>query len=185
MTKYIVAVEGKQYSIDVIKKGNEEHFMVKVDNKPSEVEIKNKFEYETPLQFRIGEKTHTVKISRTDKRAPFLVKVKDVPLKAEVKTQLSRVTTQTTEALPPTIITIKSPTGKAMTEGAVTAPMAGKIVSVKVRDGDPVKIGTVLCILEAMKMENEIIAPKAGTVQEVNVSEGSTVNEGDILIVIK
>jgi biotin carboxyl carrier protein len=63
--------------------------------------------------------------------------------------------------------------------------MAGKIVSVKVRDGDPVKIGTVLCILEAMKMENEIIAPKAGTVQEVNVSEGSTVNEGDILIVIK
>lgn len=74
---------------------------------------------------------------------------------------------------------------KMIEEGAVMAPMAGKIVSVKVKQGDSVKLGDVLCILEAMKMENEITAPKTGTVQSVNISEGMGVSEGDILIVIK
>jgi acetyl-CoA/propionyl-CoA carboxylase biotin carboxyl carrier protein len=62
--------------------------------------------------------------------------------------------------------------------------MTGKIVSVKVNKGDKVKAGQVLCVIEAMKMENEITASKAGSVQEVNVSEGSSVNEGEILFVI-
>jgi glutaconyl-CoA decarboxylase len=48
-----------------------------------------------------------------------------------------------------------------------------------------VKLGEVLCVLEAMKMENEITAPKAGTIQEVRASEGMPVNEGTILVVIK
>jgi acetyl-CoA/propionyl-CoA carboxylase biotin carboxyl carrier protein len=69
-------------------------------------------------------------------------------------------------------------------EGAVTAPMTGKIMSVKVKKGDPVKQGQALCVIEAMKMENEIVAPKAGTVQDVNVSEGSAVNEGDTLFIL-
>ncbi len=64
------------------------------------------------------------------------------------------------------------------------APMAGKIVSVRVKKGDAVKMGAVLCVLEAMKMENEIGAPRAGAVQEVNVAEGSSVSEGDVLFVV-
>ena len=70
-------------------------------------------------------------------------------------------------------------------EGVVAAPMAGKIVSVKVKKGDPVKMGTVLCVLEAMKMENEITSSKTGIVEEVRTQEGKAVNEGDILVVIK
>jgi biotin carboxyl carrier protein len=62
--------------------------------------------------------------------------------------------------------------------------MTGKIVSVKVKKGDGVKTGQVLCIIEAMKMENEIYSPKTGTVQQVNVSDGSSVNDGEILFVI-
>jgi biotin carboxyl carrier protein len=62
--------------------------------------------------------------------------------------------------------------------------MMGKIVSVKVKQGDQVKQNQVLCIIEAMKMENEITAPKAGTVHEVLVSDGSAVNEGDTLLII-
>jgi biotin carboxyl carrier protein len=69
-------------------------------------------------------------------------------------------------------------------EGAVTAPMTGKIVRVQVKMGDVVKQNQVLCVIEAMKMENEITAPKAGTVQKVSVSAGSPVNEGDVLVVV-
>jgi biotin carboxyl carrier protein len=73
---------------------------------------------------------------------------------------------------------------KVAVEGAVTAPMTGKIVKVKVKKGDQVKAGQVLCVVEAMKMENEISAPRAGTIQEVNVAEGTPVNEGETLFVI-
>lgn len=64
----------------------------------------------------------------------------------------------------------------------VTAPMPGNIVSVKVKVGDTVNSGDVLCVLEAMKMENEIMAPKAGKVVAVSTSAGSTVNTGDVLV---
>ena len=67
---------------------------------------------------------------------------------------------------------------------AVTAPMPGTILKVNVTQGQTVKEGEVLCILEAMKMENEILAPKAGTVTQLLVSKGSTVDTGATLVVI-
>ncbi|UCE97031.1 MAG: biotin/lipoyl-binding protein [Candidatus Bathyarchaeota archaeon] len=70
-------------------------------------------------------------------------------------------------------------------EGCVMAPMAGKIISVKVKQGDTVKAGDVVCILEAMKMENEITAANSGKIKEVNVTEGEPVNDGDVLIIIE
>ena len=67
---------------------------------------------------------------------------------------------------------------------AVNAPMPGTILKVNVTQGQAVKAGTVLCVLEAMKMENEIMAPKDGTVAQVVVSKGASVSTGDALIVI-
>ena len=67
---------------------------------------------------------------------------------------------------------------------AVTAPMPGNILKVNVNTGDAVKAGTVLCVLEAMKMENEIMAPKDGTVTQVLVQKGSTVDTGAPLVVL-
>lgn len=81
----------------------------------------------------------------------------------------------------------KAPTSKPVAAGAgetVSAPMPGNILDVKVHQGDKVKSGDVLLVLEAMKMENEILAPKDGVVVSVSVAKGSTVNSGDALCVI-
>ena len=67
---------------------------------------------------------------------------------------------------------------------AVNAPMPGNILKVNVQNGQAVKAGQVLVVLEAMKMENEIMAPKDGTVTQVLVSKGSTVDTGAPLVVI-
>ena len=65
---------------------------------------------------------------------------------------------------------------------AVNSPMPGTVMSIAVKPGDSVKAGDVLCILEAMKMENEIVAPKDATVASVNVNQGQSVNSGDLLV---
>ena len=67
---------------------------------------------------------------------------------------------------------------------AVNAPMPGNILKVNVTNGQAVKEGDVLVVLEAMKMENEIMAPKNGTVTQVLVQKGSTVDTGAPLVVI-
>ena len=67
---------------------------------------------------------------------------------------------------------------------AVTAPMPGNILKVNVTEGQAVKEGDVLVVLEAMKMENEILAPKACTVKQVLVSKGATVDTGATLVVL-
>lgn len=66
----------------------------------------------------------------------------------------------------------------------VEAPMPGNIWKLIAKEGDEVKAGDILLILEAMKMENEIVAPRDGIVSSVNTTEGSAVNTGDKLVVI-
>lgn len=63
----------------------------------------------------------------------------------------------------------------------ITAPMPGNILKVNVSNGQAVKKGDVLMILEAMKMENEILAPADATVASVNVSANQTVESGTVL----
>jgi len=63
----------------------------------------------------------------------------------------------------------------------VAAPMPGKILAIKANNGQAVKKGEVIMILEAMKMENEITAPEDGTVASINVGVGDSVESGDTL----
>ena len=66
----------------------------------------------------------------------------------------------------------------------VAAPMPGKIFKVNVQKGDSVKRGDVICILEAMKMENEIMASQDGKIMDISVVVGQTVSTGDALVTI-
>ncbi len=68
--------------------------------------------------------------------------------------------------------------------GQVTVPMQGTIVKVLVAVGDDVEVGQAVCVLEAMKMENNITAEAAGSVTEIRVNPGDAVGAGDVVVVI-
>ena len=67
---------------------------------------------------------------------------------------------------------------------AVKAPMPGTILKMNVKVGDKIEKDSLVCILEAMKMENEIFSPVSGTVTAVNAPQGATVNSGDAIVTI-
>ena len=67
---------------------------------------------------------------------------------------------------------------------SITAPMPGTILDVKVSVGQSVKKGETVCVLEAMKMENDIPASQDGVVASVNVQKGASVGANDVLITL-
>ncbi len=77
-----------------------------------------------------------------------------------------------------------SPAAAAVSGTQVISPMPGTILKVNAAEGQAVKAGDVLFILEAMKMENEIVAPCDGTVKQILASKGSTVDTDQILAVL-
>jgi biotin carboxyl carrier protein len=76
------------------------------------------------------------------------------------------------------------PAEEAAGQGVVKAIMPGKIVRVVVKEGDEVKEGQVVAILEAMKMENELSAPVSGQVKQVLVKAGATVEQNQTIVVV-
>ena len=64
----------------------------------------------------------------------------------------------------------------------VKAPLQGTIMKVMVKPGDVVKKGTPVCVIEALKMENDVVAPEDGTVASVNVKSGDSVKTDEVLL---
>jgi biotin carboxyl carrier protein len=183
MPEYEVFIDGKPRRIELTKT-SERSFAVRIDDKSLNVTLQtDKFDLEKEFSIRINEKAYAVELPKFDDEKLFPIKVEEATFKAELKTATAKTALQAFEPTPLTP-TKRAVAQKQAVEGEVAAPMTGKIVSVKVKKGDQVKAGHVLCVIEAMKMENEIAASKPGRVQEVNVSEGSSVNEGEVLFVI-
>lgn len=67
----------------------------------------------------------------------------------------------------------------------IRAPLAGKVISIPVNEGDTVEEDDEVMVLEAMKMETSVYAPADGTVREIRVKTGESVEEDDVLMILE
>ena len=185
MPEYDIIIENRAYRVDLARKTDYGVFEAKINGRQVLLELERDQPHMiSPSMIKVEGKTYRVELEKIVRHSPVILKINGIPFKAELKKHVRETITKKAkvEKLTKKLeATIKS----QRREGVVVAPMAGKIVSIKVRKGDSVKTGDVLCILEAMKMENEILASKTGKVQEINLTEGKPVRDGDILVVIK
>jgi biotin carboxyl carrier protein len=90
------------------------------------------------------------------------------------------------DAVPPAASAVSAPADAPLPagSGAMTAPLPGIILEIRVKPGDAVEAGQTVAVMEAMKMENNLTAQRAGTVREIRVQKGAVVATGDVLMVI-
>jgi acetyl-CoA/propionyl-CoA carboxylase, biotin carboxylase, biotin carboxyl carrier protein len=79
----------------------------------------------------------------------------------------------------------KGGSGPSASSESLASPLQGTVLKVAVAEGDEVAEGDLVCVIEAMKMENEIVAHRAGKVTVVNVVEGGAIGSGDVVAVIE
>ena len=183
LKEHSVLISGKRHRVKLLRVDGGSPFLVEVDDKAYEVELLNELNYGTPVSIRVGGRPYRVELEEVNKSKPFSVKVNDRLFRVEYEA-VSRTPPRAIEATLPA--TLRRPAAKLIADkGVVTASMPGRVVSLKVEVGDSVEEGDAICVLEAMKMENEIAAPTTGVVEEVMVSKGASVNRGDALVVIK
>mgnify|MGYP001772590969 CR=1 FL=1 len=113
----------------------------------------------------------------------FEVEVEEI--KSETVTVAPATPTETGLKKPEAATPVKAAVVSGEERKIVRAPIPGTIVSVKCREGEEVRKGDPLLVLESMKMENVIYSPTSGKVKRIAVSEGSSVNYGDVLVEIE
>lgn len=183
LREHNIFIDGKTHRVKLLRVDRGSPFLVEVDDKAYEVELLNELNYDTPVSIRVDGRPYRVELEEVRKSKPFSVKVNDRLFRVEYEA-VSQTRPRAIEATLPA--TLRRPTAELIADkGVVTASMPGRVVSLKVEAGDSVNEGDAICVLEAMKMENEIAAPMAGVVEEIMVSEGASVNRGDALVVIK
>jgi biotin carboxyl carrier protein len=176
-----VFVEGKHRLVRLAKTDRPTFFIADVDEKRYGFELTSKFDKNNPsFTVKIDGKQYKININQ-NKNHSITVQVNDrsFTIKSEKTREPTKTKTAPAVAMKETVLKLP------VEEGVIIASMPGKVVAIKVKRGDRVNAGDVLCIVEAMKMENEIVAPKTGTVQEISVLEGATVNRGQVLMVLK
>jgi len=179
---YGILVDGKPHRVKILRTVKDISFLFEVDDELFEVELTKEFRGGNAISMKIGGKPIKVDFSEVNEKVPFSIKINGKSFKVQHEVA-ERVTSKIVEPILPS--TKEGLREVLVEEGAVTAPMPGIVLSLKVNVGDSVKAGDGLCILEAMKMENEITAQKAGVVKEIRVSEGASVKRGEPIAIIQ
>jgi len=174
-----VLVNRKPHRVKVLER-NGNTFLVEVNEKPVTVKIKNLSQGKAAIIEINGRSLQT-----------YVERVKGKNLQVKIGGKIfevhrhPKIPKAPAVKLEPAATITRRPALKLVIEkDAVTAPIAGRIALLKANVGQRVEKGECICILEAMKMENEIAAPKMGVIKEFRVSQGAIVNKGDVLAVI-
>jgi biotin carboxyl carrier protein len=188
LSKFTLDLIGKSFDLELNKEGVK-GFTVKVNGKDYSALIEDISD--TGMWISVGGSLYLVKLEGepTSSKLYTLVNerkrvVESADLFGSKKIILSK---KSQSSLPenetldtPKTSIMKSP---GLAEG-VLAPMPGKVVMVTTKVGDEVKVGDVVVILEAMKMENEITSQKDGKITDIRVKEGDSVDAHDVLVVV-
>jgi len=137
-------------------------------------------------KFKINGKEYNVTVGEADGKmlsvnvngASYQVELENAPVAAPVAAPVQAAAPAAAAAAP-------APAAKPAGAGEkVNSPLPGVIIEVCVREGQAVKAGQKVAVLEAMKMENEISAPKEGTITAIHVNKGDSVLEGAPIVTI-
>lgn len=157
----------------------EKNFKVKVDES-FEFDLKTRDAYQLDLLKLSDNEFHVIKNGRS-----FNVKINESDFynrKYVIKVNKSTYAVDISNPLDQLISEMGFSLGSSKKVNDVKAPMPGMILSVNVEEGQEVKEGDTLLILEAMKMENAISAPKDGIIKSINVKSNGTVEKGELMI---
>jgi len=161
---YIVNVEEREYKIDLTKEAG--GYVALIDGKKMNVEVAR--EDGDEIIIVVNNRPYVI-LLESDVRIRVNGDVYEVNVMDEQIQKLIKA----------------SPEKFQKKDLALKAVMPGLVIDIMVKEGDPVKTGDALLVLEAMKMQNELKAPQDGTVKRVIVEKGKTVNTGDTLLVIE
>ena len=132
---------------------------------------------------------YAVKIKNVEGKTAQLT-VNDTPYEVEVEgitTNPTRMSTKTAIQQPvmQSEVPVTKPAPTSSNSYPMIAPLPGVILDMAVKEGDTIKPGQLLLVLEAMKMENNIEADRAGVIEKINYHKGDSVLQGDVLLTIK
>jgi biotin carboxyl carrier protein len=134
----------------------------------------------------VGDQKYTLKVIPQPDSQGYRVTLNKRDYTALLKPIASAASPLSSPVESATLTTISRPSAEtvAVEPGSIVAPLPGRVIKLRVKEGASVKVGDVVIVLEAMKMANEIRAAKAGVVKQVHVQSGEAVEKGQPLITI-
>lgn len=175
--KFVALMDGKQHIVEVQKDADTGNYEMSLDGRSFEVDARR-----MPSQIvsmLLDHKSYDVDLERIARRTDTL----DGRVHVRVRGRVLRF-----EMLDERRVKMKEAQGFRLDVGGlatIDSPMPGKVIKLLAKEGDEVKEGQGVVVVEAMKMENELKAPKAGVVKEIKVKEGDAVEAGARLAVIE
>ncbi len=168
--KLFVEIRGKRHWIDLPESG----LVEKVVIDGSEVSFyREKLFFDGEMLIMLNNQPHRINIQPSGEELKIIVDGSDYTA------TITDERTETINAL------IGNRASKQKRAGDIKAPMPGLVVKILVEEGERIKRGRGLILVEAMKMENEIKAPVDGVVDQIKVEAGKTVDKNQLLLVIK
>jgi biotin carboxyl carrier protein len=196
--KFRMTIDNQTHEVEVKQQNSQakpQAVALDLDGKAYVTTITERDEVSRGTKVKVNDKEFRITFEDKDisNGKPLNLRINEVPFQVKVDTltgaklspaeekPLGTVADSRAEGLPSKAV------GRAYATGGkvIRPPMPGKIISVKVKEGDNVKAGDIVLILEAMKMANEISSPYTGKVREVRVSSGQSVAPEDIVISIE